>query len=693
MTDMARLAGVSRPAVTNWRKRHDDFPAPVEENDTVALFRAADVFAWMDKHGKKRAKRSPEQGVWTAVSAGRGFLQVEEAALIGMEVLGSTSIAYDPQPAAEFLRRITAGSSDDVYDVLKDLTSRISREVSSDRLRVSGLIDAPEWAKLAPLVQNVASVALEFGIPETFEALLSSMARGPRSGSEHSSPDGIAQLLTRLLPVHGTVADFACGQGTFLLAAARAAKSDHLQLIAQDLQVSASTLTRLRMAAHGIAAQVSYGDSLTAATLPDLRADLVLLDPPFASRWRPENDTDPARWRFVQPPKNAGDVAWIQHAISRLNPGGRAAIVTSNGPLFRSGVDAELRRRLLEAGCIEAVIALPGGLYALTSIPVAIWILRRPDEASSSDVLLVDASKIAEGSRGRTLLEDQHIERIELAIARLRSGDRTVDEFGVAAARVPISRLLTEGSTLVPARWMERHNDPAAIVDRIRGGQRRLEDLKASLLTTPTRRAFAVEVAQPMGQQTKRTVKITDVADLVRSPVIKSDVAGTGTTPLIRPGDIATDLSVSPSDSVDLDLLPDVMLTQPGDVVVATEGRIRAGVDTAGGAVGRGPMVQILRPRPGTMAPLTLAALISHFGQQQGMGTTIKRVDIGNLQIPAIDSGAADDLQETLNGLFQQRRILTTAIETIGDLAEAFVIGLGDELVQFDVAADHQEQP
>lgn len=93
------------------------------------------------------------------------------------------------------------------------------------------------------------------------------------------------------------------------------------------------------------------------------------------------------------------------------------------------------------------------------------------------------------------------------------------------------------------------------------------------------------------------------------------------------------------------------------------------------------------------MAPLTLAALISHFGQQQSMGTTIKRVDIGNLQIPAIDSGAADDLQETLNGLFEQRRILTTAIETIGDLAEAFVIGLGDELVQFDVAADHQEQP
>ncbi|MFA1538827.1 N-6 DNA methylase [Actinomadura monticuli] len=47
MADIARRTGVQRPAVTNWRRRHADFPAPAERSPQE-LFDAAEVARWLD---------------------------------------------------------------------------------------------------------------------------------------------------------------------------------------------------------------------------------------------------------------------------------------------------------------------------------------------------------------------------------------------------------------------------------------------------------------------------------------------------------------------------------------------------------------------------------------------------------------------------------------------------------------------
>src|SRR4051794_20468974 len=43
----ARLGGVKRPAVTNWERRHADFPTPVDSGAEVERFRADEVLAWL----------------------------------------------------------------------------------------------------------------------------------------------------------------------------------------------------------------------------------------------------------------------------------------------------------------------------------------------------------------------------------------------------------------------------------------------------------------------------------------------------------------------------------------------------------------------------------------------------------------------------------------------------------------------
>ena len=50
--DIARLAGVGRAAVSNWRRRHDDFPGPVGGTDTSPTYELSAIERWLREQGK-----------------------------------------------------------------------------------------------------------------------------------------------------------------------------------------------------------------------------------------------------------------------------------------------------------------------------------------------------------------------------------------------------------------------------------------------------------------------------------------------------------------------------------------------------------------------------------------------------------------------------------------------------------------
>ncbi|MEU3607077.1 hypothetical protein AB0E83_16760 [Streptomyces sp. NPDC035033] len=52
LAEVARIAGVGRPAVLNWRRRHPDFPAPVGGDDVHPTFARSAVVAWLLDHDK-----------------------------------------------------------------------------------------------------------------------------------------------------------------------------------------------------------------------------------------------------------------------------------------------------------------------------------------------------------------------------------------------------------------------------------------------------------------------------------------------------------------------------------------------------------------------------------------------------------------------------------------------------------------
>src|SRR3954470_1704666 len=59
--EISRIAGVTRATVSNWRRRHDDFPAPAGGTETSPLYDLETVRAWLSSRGQTTAAAPTEE--------------------------------------------------------------------------------------------------------------------------------------------------------------------------------------------------------------------------------------------------------------------------------------------------------------------------------------------------------------------------------------------------------------------------------------------------------------------------------------------------------------------------------------------------------------------------------------------------------------------------------------------------------
>ncbi|MEV6115763.1 N-6 DNA methylase [Streptomyces sp. NPDC052109] len=93
---IARLAGVGRAAVSNWRRRHADFPKPVGGTETSPSFALGEVEAWLRKQGKlaevplrervwQQLVGHPEGPLTALVHAGCALLLIHERPTVWLD--------------------------------------------------------------------------------------------------------------------------------------------------------------------------------------------------------------------------------------------------------------------------------------------------------------------------------------------------------------------------------------------------------------------------------------------------------------------------------------------------------------------------------------------------------------------------------------------------------------------------------
>ncbi|MGF7086365.1 type I restriction enzyme M protein [Kroppenstedtia sanguinis] len=249
-----------------------------------------------------------------------------------------------------------------------------------------------------------------------------------KKGGEFYTPSKVVELIVKLIkPEEGMrVCDPTAGSGGMLIQSVDYVKSQggnskNITLHGQEKNLNTWAICKMNLLLHGLSDHdIKKGDTIRDPKLLDdgelILYDRVIANPPFSLKnWgREEAETDAhGRFRFGIPPKDKGDLAFVQHMVATLNHQGKAGVVMPHGILFRGGAEGKIRQGLLEEDLIEAVIGLPSNLFYGTGIPASILILNRnkPAERKGKVFFLHGANDYQEG-KNQNFLRDEDIEKI-----------------------------------------------------------------------------------------------------------------------------------------------------------------------------------------------------------------------------------------------------------------------------------------
>ena len=89
--------------------------------------------------------------------------------------------------------------------------------------------------------------------------------------------------------------------------------------------------------------------------------DVVLANPPFSGKIDKDRIVDEVKVGTT----TATEILFVKYMLNSLKPGGRCGVIVPEGVLFGStGAHKELRRQLIENNTVDAVLSLPGGVFA-----------------------------------------------------------------------------------------------------------------------------------------------------------------------------------------------------------------------------------------------------------------------------------------------------------------------------------------
>ncbi len=257
---------------------------------------------------------------------------------------------------------------------------------------------------------------------DAYEYLIGEFAAGAgKKGGEFYTPAQVSRLLAKIVSSDKkrikSAYDPTCGSGSLLLRLSEF--TEVVDYYGQELNPTTYNLGRMNMILHGVHFdhfKMLQGNTLTEDMHQDLKAEVIVANPPFSVQWKGE--TDPSLVsddRYSQygrlAPKSAADYAFITHMLYHLADNGIMAVVLPHGALFRSGAEGHIRKYIIEKkDYLDAVIGLPSNLFYGTSIPATILVFKKCRK--NSDILFIDASREFDKEKNQNKLTDENIEKI-----------------------------------------------------------------------------------------------------------------------------------------------------------------------------------------------------------------------------------------------------------------------------------------
>ena len=325
-----------------------------------------------------------------------------------------------------------------------------------------------EPVKLKGLIDLIADVGFKGdrakacdSLGRVYEYFLGKFAQAEgKLGGEFYTPRCVVRVLVEMLePYEGRVYDPCCGSGGMFVQSERfveahGGEKTDISIFGQESNPTTWRLAHMNLAIRSIEANLGNqpADSFLRDLHPDLKADYILANPPFnVSDWSGKLLQEDVRWRFGTPPLGNANYAWIQHFIHHIAPpngrgGGVAGFVMANGSLSsNSGGEGDIRRKIVEADLVDAIVALPAQLFFTTGIPVCLWFLTRDKSGCN---LKHGCPNRPDGRKGETLFIDaRKLGTMQTRTLRVLSGgddgeSMLADGMGDAKADSDIGRIV-----------------------------------------------------------------------------------------------------------------------------------------------------------------------------------------------------------------------------------------------------------
>lgn len=314
-----------------------------------------------DQNGNPRENRLPEGWRWGILAKKEGMAQLDyyKAMLLDLGKAKDALVAAIFTDAQTKLRKPTN---------LKSLTTSI---------------DQLDWFS-----------AREDGLGNLYEGLLEKNAADKKSGAgQYFTPRRLIDCMVRLMqPKPGEIVqDPAAGTSGFLIAADRYIKDltddlyelpeaqaffqRHNAFVGAELVPDTHRLGLMNMLLHGIEGGVSNIDTLSPDGETLGKAELILTNPPFGTK---KGGGRPTRSDFsITADTSNKQLAFVEHIVRALKPGGRAAVVVPDNVLFEDNTGRRLRTWLMELCNLHTILRLPTGIFYSQGVKTNVLFFRR----------------------------------------------------------------------------------------------------------------------------------------------------------------------------------------------------------------------------------------------------------------------------------------------------------------------------
>jgi len=365
---------------------------------------------------------------------------------------------------------------------------------------------------LAQLVDDIDGLdwftARQDGLGDLYEGLLQKNANEVKSGAgQYFTPRPLIRAMVEVMqPQPGEIVqDPSAGTGGFLIAADTYIKQrsddlfalpDALQefqrtraFVGMELVPDARRLALMNCMLHnidgGAAGPVMVGNTLSGEGQRLPPADVILANPPFGTK---KGGGLPSRDDFSFPTSNK-QLAFLEHIVRGLKPGGRAAVVLPDNVLFEGNVGRQIRADLMDKCHLHTLLRLPTGIFYAQGVKTNVLFFQRNANArqvtgSTQAVWVYDLRANMPAFGKRTPFTAEHLQPFVHAYGD-RSDGRSprVDEGEAGRWRCFTREWIAERGDSLDIAWLKDDSaeDAADLPEPAALAQRAMQELEGAM--------------------------------------------------------------------------------------------------------------------------------------------------------------------------------------------------------------------